>query len=158
VLFYLMTVFSLSCGTWQLGYGRGQVLGLEMIGVVSFGLTIPFAAVYADRHGRRRAMVVATVAIMLVGRLFAPLCAGGSPLGTLLFLVLGLGLMGMTYGPVGTILAEQFPARVRYTGASLAFNLSGIFGASLAPYIATWLASSFGLRWVGLYLAGAALL
>src|SRR5690606_24093955 len=129
-----------------------------MIGVVFFGLAIPLAARYADRHGRRRAMIVATVAIALFGLAFAPLFVAGSAGGTLLFLVLGLGLMGMTYGPVGTILAEQFPARVRYTGASLAFNLSGIFGASLAPYIATWLATGFGLRWVGFYLAGAALL
>ncbi len=158
VLFYLMTVFSLSWGTSQLGYTREQFLWLQMLGVVFFGLTIPFAALYADRHGRRRAMIVATVAIIVFGLLYAPLFVAGSLGGTLLFLVLGLGLMGMTYGPVGTILAEQFPARVRYTGASLAFNLSGIFGASLAPYIATWLAGNYGLQWVGYYLAGAALL
>ncbi|MCR6661752.1 MAG: MHS family MFS transporter [Luteimonas sp.] len=158
VLFYLMTVFSLSWGTSQLGYTREQFLWLQMAGVVFFGLTIPFAALYADRHGRRRAMIVATVAIIVFGLFFAPLFVAGSLGGSLLFLVLGLGLMGMTYGPVGTILAEQFPARVRYTGASLAFNLSGIFGASLAPYIATWLAGNLGLQWVGYYLAGAALL
>ena len=158
VLFYLMTVFSLYWGTSQLGYTREQFLWLQMAGVVCFGLTIPVAALYADRHGRRRAMIAATVAILLFGLLFAPLFVAGSLGGTLLFLVLGLGLMGLTYGPVGTLLAEQFPARVRYTGASLAFNLSGIFGASLAPYIATWLAGRLGLQWVGYYLAVAAAL
>jgi metabolite-proton symporter len=158
VLFYLMTVFSLYWGTSQLDYTREQFLWLQMAGVMCFGLTIPVAAVYADRHGRRRAMIAATVAILLFGLLFAPLFVAGSLGGTLLFLVLGLGLMGLTYGPVGTLLAEQFPARVRYTGASLAFNLSGIFGASLAPYIATWLAGRLGLQWVGYYLAVAAAL
>jgi MFS family permease len=66
--------------------------------------------------------------------------------------------MGLTYGPLGTALAELFPTSMRYTGASLAFNLAGILGASLAPYFATWLAQHHGLDAVGLYLSGAAAL
>jgi MFS family permease len=66
--------------------------------------------------------------------------------------------MGMTYGPLGTVLSELFPTAVRYTGSSLAFNFAGIFGASLAPYIATWLAHNYGLQYVGYYLTTAALL
>jgi hypothetical protein len=103
-------------------------------------------------------MITATIMIIAFGILFAPLFVAGSMGGTLLFLVLGLGLMGITYGPLGTLLAEQFPAPVRYTGASLAFNLSGILGASLAPYIATWLAGRYGLASVGGYLAAAGVL
>jgi MFS family permease len=61
--------------------------------------------------------------------------------------------MGLTYGPLGTTLAELFPTSVRYTGASLAFNLAGIVGASVAPYLATYLASHYGLAYVGYYLA-----
>jgi MFS family permease len=56
------------------------------------------------------------------------------------------------------MLAELFPPEVRYTGASLTFNLGGILGASLAPYIATWLATNYGIGSVGLYLFGAAVL
>jgi hypothetical protein len=67
-------------------------------------------------------------------------------------------LTGFTYGPIGTLLAGMFPAEVRYTGASLCFNLSGILGASLAPYAATWLATHYGLSHVGYYLSAAALL
>jgi len=78
--------------------------------------------------------------------------------GTMLFLAIGLALMGLTYGPLGTLLAGMFPTAVRYTGASLAFNLSGILGASLAPYVATWLALNHGLAYVGYYLAAAAAL
>ena len=66
--------------------------------------------------------------------------------------------MGCTYGPLGTALAQLFPTAVRYTGASLAFNLAGIIGASLAPYIATSLAVRYGLAYVGYYLCLAALL
>jgi MFS family permease len=66
--------------------------------------------------------------------------------------------MGLTYGPLGTVLSELFPTDVRYTGSSLTFNLAGIFGASLAPSVATWLATHYGLQYVGYYLSGAAAL
>jgi MFS family permease len=73
-------------------------------------------------------------------------------------MVVGLSLMGLTYGPLGTVLSELFPTAVRYTGSSLTFNFAGIFGASLAPYIATGLAKTFGLQYVGYYLSSAAAL
>jgi MFS family permease len=76
--------------------------------------------------------------------------------GATLAMVVGLSLMGLTYGPLGTVLSELFPTRVRYTGSSLTFNLAGIFGASLAPYAATWLAQHYGLQYVGYYLSTAA--
>jgi MFS family permease len=66
--------------------------------------------------------------------------------------------MGLTYGPLGTVLSELFPTTVRYTGSSLTFTFAGIFGASLAPYLATWLAKNYGLQYVGYYLTGAAAL
>jgi MFS family permease len=73
-------------------------------------------------------------------------------------MALGLTLMGLTYGPLGTVLSELFPTSVRYTGSSLAFSFAGIVGASLAPYIATWLAKSYGLQDVGYYLSTSAVL
>ena len=85
-------------------------------------------------------------AVMGFGLLFEPLFGSGTPLGVLTFLSLGLALMGLTYGPLGTALAGLFPTAVRYTGASLTFNLAGIVGASLAPYVATWLAVNYGSR------------
>ena len=103
-------------------------------------------------------MMMATLLIFAFGIVFEPLFVAGSFGGTLLFLALGLGLTGLTYGPIGTLLAQMFPTAVRYTGASLAFNLSGIFGASLAPYVALWLAGQYGLAYVGYYLSIAAAL
>lgn len=155
VLFYLMTVFTLSWGTAQLGYARQEFLMLQLIGVLFFALTIPISALWADRDGRQRVLMLSALATIAYGLTFAPLLGSGSSMGVLLFLSLGMALMGMAYGPIGTALAELFPAAVRYTGASLCFNLAGIFGASLAPYAATWLASRYGLAAVGFYLSAA---
>jgi metabolite-proton symporter len=156
VLFYLMTVFTLSWGTSALGYSRTEFLTLQMVGVIFFGLTIPISALLADKRGRWGMLLAATVAIIGFGLLFEPLFGAGSRLGVLALLTLGLGLMGLTYGPIGTALAGLFPTAVRYTGASLTFNLAGIVGASLAPYAATWLARNYGLQAVGYYLSASA--
>ncbi|MCA1857607.1 MHS family MFS transporter [Massilia oculi] len=158
VVFYLMTVFALSWGTTRLGFSRQQFLLLQLVAVVFFGLTIPPSALLADRYGRRMAMIVVSAAIALFGLLFGPLFGAGTLLAVGGFMVLGMCLVGFTYGPLGTLLAELFPPEVRYTGASLTFNFAGILGASLAPYAATWLATNHGLAFVGYYLSTAALL
>jgi MFS family permease len=154
-VFYLMTVFALSWGTTALGYARPHFLVMQMIGVLFFAATIPISALLADRLGRLEVLIGATVAIIAFGLALAPLFGSGSAAGVLAFLCLGLALMGLTYGPLGTALAELFATPVRYTGASLTFNLAGIVGASLAPYIATSLAQKYGLASVGYYLSGA---
>jgi metabolite-proton symporter len=156
VVFYLMTVFTLSWGTSALGYTREEFLWIQLVGVVCFAATIPVSAVIAER-GRRRVLLAATVAIGLFGLVMGPLFLAG-PVGAVLTVSIGLGLMGLTYGPLGTVLSELFPTAVRYTGSSLTFNLAGIFGASLAPYIATWLANNYGVQYVGYYLTAAAVL
>jgi metabolite-proton symporter len=156
VLFYLMTVFSLSWGTSALGYSREQFLLMQLGAILTFAATIPISAVLAER-GRRATLVWVTVAIGAFGLVMAPMLSAGTA-GAMLTLVVGLSLMGLTYGPLGTVLSELFPTAVRYTGSSLTFNMAGIFGASLAPYIATWLATRFGLQYVGYYLTAAAAL
>jgi metabolite-proton symporter len=158
VMFYLMSVFALNWGTSALHFSRKAFLELQLFSVVFFALTIPVAAVLADRHGRRAVMMLVSLMIAAFGLLYAPMFGSGQFGMVALFMVLGLSIVGLTYGPLGTLLAELFPAEVRYTGASLAFNLSGILGASLAPYIATWLATNHGLQYVGYYLSGSALL
>jgi metabolite-proton symporter len=155
VLFYLMTVFALSWGTTALHYNRANFLVLQLIGVVFFGLTIPLSAWLAER-GRKPVMFGVTILIAVFGLFLAPMFTAG-PKGALLMMVLGLALMGVTYGPLGTAVSELFPTSVRYTGSSLAFSMAGILGASLAPYIATWLANRYGLRFVGYYLTASAI-
>jgi MFS family permease len=157
VLFYLTTVFALAWGTTALGYSRQQFLLIQLFGIVFFAATIPFSAILADRYGRRRTLLWVTVAIGVFGFAMAPMLLAGTT-GVMLAMAIGMALMGLTYGPLGTALSELFPTVVRYTGNSLTFNLAGVFGASLAPYIATWLARTYGLPFVGYYLAGAAAL
>ena len=154
VLFYLMTVFTLSWGTTALGYSRETFLLIQLFGVLFFAVTIPISAMIAER-GRKMTLIGATVAIGAFGFVLAPLLNAGT-WGAMAAMALGLGLMGMTYGPLGTALSEMFPTPIRYTGSSLTFNFAGIFGASLAPYIATYLADTYGLQYVGYYLTGAA--
>ncbi|HEY1986681.1 MAG TPA: MFS transporter [Terracidiphilus sp.] len=154
VLFYLMTVFALSWGTTALHYERASFLIIQLVGILFFALTIPVSAWLAER-GRRRVMFGVNILIGIFGLFLAPLFVAG-PGGALAMTIVGLALMGLTYGPLGTIVSELFPTAVRYTGSSLAFNLAGILGASLAPYIATWLAKSYGLPFVGYYLTASA--
>lgn len=156
VLFYLMTVFALSWATSALHYSRGSFLLIQLFGMLFFALTIPISAFLAER-GRRPVMIAVTVAIMLFGLVLAPLFTA-STTGAVVMMALGLALMGMTYGPLGTIVSELFPTAVRYTGSSVAFSMAGILGASVAPYIATWLAKTYGLQYVGYYLSASAVL
>lgn len=156
LLFYLITVFTLDWGTKTLHYPRTSFLIGQMIAYVFFALAIPLSAVLADKYGRNKILTIATVGIFIFGLLFAPLFSTGSWGITVIFLVVGMFLMGMTYGPLGTALAEIFPASVRYTGASLSFTLAGILGASLTPAVAIALATKYGLPYVGYYLCAAA--
>ena len=156
VLFYLMTVFALSWGTSALHYSREKFLVMQLFAILFFALTVPIAAILAER-GRRPMLIWVNIAIGIFGLVMAPMFAAGTT-GAVLMMVLGMSLVGLVYGPLGTVLSELFPTSVRYSGSSLTFNLAGIFGASLAPYAATYLAKTYGLQYVGYYLSTAAVL
>ncbi len=158
VLFYLTTVFTQSWATVAFGYARPEFLRMQLVSILFFGVTVPISGRLADRLGRRRVLIAVTAAIALFGFLMAPMFGSGRAVPITAYMCLGLALMGMSYGPLGTMLSELFPAEVRFTGASLTFNLAGIFGASLAPYVAMSLAKHYGLASVGLYLSTAALI
>ena len=155
-LFYMHSVFSLSWGTSQLGYSRDQFLIMQLFAILFFALTIPIAGILAER-GRRKAMIWMTLGAVAYGVVMPTLFTAGT-WGAVTMMCLGFGLTGLVYGPLGTVLSELFPTAVRYTGSSIAFNLAGIFGASLAPYAATWLAQNYGLQYVGYYISAVALL
>jgi metabolite-proton symporter len=156
LLFYLMTVFTLSWGVSALHYPKTGFLVGQMISMLFFALGIPLSAGLADRYGRRPILMLATTGIFVFGLFFSTLFVGGNLVMINVFLSIGMFLMGLTYGPLGTALAEIFPPAVRYTGSSLAFTLAGILGASLTPYLATTLANNYGLPAVGYYLSIAA--
>ena len=101
-------------------------------------------------------LIAAGSAALLSGFLLAPMLGSGSMWQITAFLSIELFLMGATFAPMGALLPELFPTNVRYTGAGAAYNLGGILGASLAPYIAQQLVLHGGLSWVGGYISVAA--
>jgi metabolite-proton symporter len=157
VLFYILTVFTLSWGTTHLGYHRNEFLLIQLFGILFFAGTIPISASLADRLGRRRIMMISSILILVFGLAFGPLFGAGT-WGVVATMIIGFLMMGLTYGPLGTLLSELYPTSVRYTGSSASFNLAGILGASLAPSIATSLAIKYGLPAVGYYLSATAVL
>ncbi|UWX93152.1 MHS family MFS transporter [Enterobacter mori] len=162
-LFYIMTVYSMTYSTAAapvgLGLPRNEVLWMLMMAVIGFGVMVPIAGLLADKFGRRSSMIVITTLIILFALfVFPPLLGSGSPALVMAYLLVGLSLMGLTFGPMGALLPELFPTEVRYTGASFSYNVASILGASVAPYIATWLQANYGLFYVGVYLAAMAAL
>lgn len=158
LVFYLMTVFTLSWATSDLGFTKRDALLIQLFSVLFFAIFIPISALVADKIGRRKILIITTAAIALFGFFFSYFLNSGSPALVTTFVCIGMSLMGFTYGPLGTFLSELFPTTVRYSGASLTFNMAGILGAAFAPMIAIWLASTYGLNYVGFYLTAAALI
>ena len=159
-LFYIMTVYSMTYGTSPvpkgLGFSRNSFLLMLMIAVIGFGLMVPVAGYLADAFGRRKTMITITCLMIVFAMLFPYMLGSGNQALVMGFLVLGLSIMGLTFGPMGALLPELFPTEVRYTGASFSYNVSSILGASVAPYIAAWLTANYGLFYVGVYLAAMA--
>ena len=164
VLFYLMTAFvqvyskspagvSAAGHPTGLGIPANTFTGILLIGAIVFGIFCMVAGHQADKWGRRRWMMAVTVGIMAFGALMPALLTHGTPGSVLLFIVIGMALMGCTFGPMAALLPELFPTEVCYSGASMAYNLSSIVGASLPTLIAIDLNKSYGLGGVGLYLA-----
>ncbi|MDD4928011.1 MAG: MFS transporter [Gallionella sp.] len=155
-LFYISTVFCLSYGTTTLGIPRPQFLSMLCVAVLFMAAATPLSAWAGDRFGRRPVLIMAGGLALLSGFLLEPMLASGSTVQITIFLSIELFLMGATFAPMGALLPELFPTAVRYTGAGTAYNLGGILGASLAPYIAQQLVLAGGLSWVGGYISVAA--
>jgi MFS family permease len=183
-LFYLMTTFTLTYGTTAssaraaaaaakaagkpfdaaafvpgLGYPRENFLLMLIVGVAFFGVFTLVSGPVAERVGRRRMLLGVTAGIFVFGLLFVPLFASGF-VGVQGLLILGFILMGLTFGPMGAVLPELFPANVRYTGSAISYNVSSILGAAVAPFIAVALwGAAHGSTWlVGVYLSAMALI
>ena len=156
-LFYITTVFALGYGVGQNHIPRTTYLELLCVAAVCMALASPVASWLADRLGRRPVLLGASALAVLVGLALPYLISGGA-VPTLIFACLALGTMGLTFAPLGAQLPELFPTNVAYSGASVAYSLGGILGASLAPYIAVQLQAWGGLAWVGYYISGAALI
>lgn len=155
-IFYLATAFALGYGTTTLGIPRETFLSLLLGAILFMAIGILIAGWLSDVKTPRLVLMVGCIGTVPTALLMAPMMEGGALLPIFAYLSLMLLMMGFVYGPLGAFLPGLFPARVRYTGASMAFNVGGILGGGLAPNIAQALADRGGLAPVGLYLAGAA--
>jgi len=155
-IFYLTTAFALGYGTKTLGIPRETFLGLQLGAIVFMAAGIILAGYLSDATTPRRVLMAGCILTVGAAFFLGPMLGSGSYVLIWLFLSLALLLMGFVYGPLGAFLPGLFPARVRYTGASMAFNIGGIIGGGLAPIVAQALADAGGLFYVGLYLAAAA--
>jgi MFS family permease len=106
----------------------------------------------------RRVLMAGCFGTVAVGLLMGPMLGSGSLLLVWAWLSAALFVMGFVYGPLGAFLPSLFPPRVRYSGASIAFNVGGIIGGGLAPSFAKILSDQGGLAPVGWYLAAAGVL
>lgn len=157
-VYYIATAFALGYGVTVLGYDRQTFLATQLVAILFMAIGIGLAGWAADRFDPARVLVFGCVLVVAAGLSLAPFLGSGRLGGAFGFLALALFAMGFVYGPLGAWLTGLYPARVRYTATSLAFNLGGIIGGGLTPAIAQLLADRGGLGHVGTYLIGAAML
>jgi MFS family permease len=154
-LFYIATAFALGYATTTLGMPRGEVLSIQLTAIVMMAIGIILAGWWSDRKSATRVLMAGSAATLVLGFVFGGGFNPAEPGLLLMVLSAALFIMGFTYGPLGEWLTALFPARVRYTGASFAFNVGGIVGGAPAPIVAQYLVSTHGVSAVGLYLSAA---
>ena len=155
-LFYVLGTWSLSYGTSTLGYTQQQYLGMQLISVVFFAGFVLVGCLSADKHGRKPVLLIGNACTLLFG-LVAPLLLSVNTVASIMvFLCVGFACMGTIFGPCGSYLPEMFPAKVRYSGAGLSYNLAAITGGAFAPTIASALVMNFGIQSLGWYMGGMA--
>lgn len=163
-LFYIMTAFAqaysrtpatLSEAGYPMGLGipANTFTGLLLISAIVFAIFISISGLYADKIGRRKWLIWTTISILIFALCMPLFLGNGTPTSVFAFLVIGMALMGMTFGPMAALLPELFPTEVRYSGASLAYNIASIIGATIAAMISLKINAFYGLMGVGIYLA-----
>ena len=163
-LFYIMTAFAqaysrtpatLSEAGYPMGLGipANTFTGLLLMSAIVFAIFISISGLYADKIGRRKWLIWTTVSILIFALCMPLFLGNGTPASVFAFLVIGMALMGMTFGPMAALLPELFPTEVRYSGASLAYNIASFIGATIAAMISLKINALYGLMGVGIYLA-----
>ncbi|MBL8496972.1 MFS transporter [Nitrosomonas sp. JL21] len=157
-IFYLSTAFALAHGTTELAYKREVFLFIQLAAILFLVLGIITSGVRSDATSAAQVLTWGCAATIVMGLAFGPLLGSGSLWLVWAALSLALFVMGFVYGPLGAWLPSLFPARVRYTGASVAFNAGGILGGAAAPITAQALSEMGGTSLVGIYLTIAGVL
>jgi MHS family shikimate/dehydroshikimate transporter-like MFS transporter len=140
--FYTVATFALSYGTMQLGLPKALMLNAIMCGAAVALVVMPLSGMLGDAIGHRNVFAVGAVLVCLFGFGFFKLLAGGHSWMVYAAMIVAVGLIySLLYGSEGNLFSMQFPPEVRYSGISLAVQVSGAIGGGLAPIVATWLLS-----------------
>ncbi|MCH1997871.1 MHS family MFS transporter, partial [Achromobacter xylosoxidans] len=143
--FYTVVTFSLAYATGTLGIPRAVMLDATIWGAALALFSMPLFGMLGDRIGHKWVFMAGAVGILACAPLFFQLLATGQTGWIIVAVCLAVGLVyACLYGPEGTLFSSQFPAEVRYTGISLAVQVSGAIGGGLAPIVATWLLARAG--------------
>ncbi|OYO09282.1 MFS transporter [Enemella evansiae] len=159
VIGYLSAVFMLSYGTRTLQIPSRTMLWIVVGVAVVQLIATPLCAVIADRMGHKRSFILGAVLVILWAVPMFKLVDTGRP--GLILLALGVAMFVQAFmtGPQGAVLAGVFPTKVRYSGASLSYQIAAVFGGGIAPLVATALLGSFGSTfYISLYVAGLAVI
>ena len=151
---YIFMAYLLSYGTTVLGLSRNLLLTSVLIGALAWLAAIPWASALSDRHGRARVLLAGSVGLTVVALGLFALVNTGSPALIVTALIAAGVFLGITYGPLAALMSELFPANVRYSGASLAYQIGAVVGGGIAPTVAAGLFRSSGSSLpITLYLA-----
>ena len=153
VTFYILVAFILAYGVATTDLTRNDLLTAVLIGSAIMVPTQFYFSAYSDRHGRKGIFMAGAVLTALWSFALFPLIDSGNFYLVILGVTGGLVFLGMMYGPQAAFFAELFSTEVRYSGASLGYQIGAILGGSFAPTIATLLWTSYDIFWVSVYIA-----
>ena len=146
--FYLYTAFVFTYGTKVLGASRELLLTAVLSGSVMSFFTIPFSGYMSDRIGRKRMYMIGAAGTGVFGFIYFALLNTAVPGWIFLAIILSLVPHNMMYGPQAALIAESFTGRLRYSGASLGYQLASVIAGGPAPLIAAWLLAKYGSGYV----------
>jgi MFS family permease len=143
VSYYVFAVFALSyiANTLELPASIG--LTGVIVGCLLQFLVIPFSAHLSDRIGRRPVYIIGAVAVGVWSFIAWPLIGTGEPALAVTAIAIGIAAQGIMYGPMAAFITEMFGTRVRATGAGFGYQVAGILGGALAPFVAQLLTQAF---------------
>ncbi|MDW5316391.1 MFS transporter [Rhizobium sp. PL01] len=155
-MFHLVTIFPLSWVTLFGGQSAAQFLWVQVAGAAVGFVAIILSGVIADRIGRRNQLMIGAI-IIAIFSFSAPFLLDAGRTGQDAFIIIGFGILGLSFGQASGAVSSRFDQYYRYTGAALTSDLAWLIGAGFAPLVALGLASNFGIIFIGGYLISGAI-